>query len=181
MLMLRDPPLPKAPSRSDDQTIVAVRSPSSASLAVALRPSGVPSLMVVPALGAEIVTTGAALSTTVSVVWALPELPTLSAAEAVSVWVPTESVFRASVPPAPSEPSRLEAQAIEAVRSPSSGSLAVVARLTRVPSVAVEPLTGDVIVTVGGVVSPATEKLMLKSSGFALGMVAVSWQRTWKL
>jgi hypothetical protein len=52
------PPLPIAPSRSESQTSAAVRSPSSASLAVPAKPSRSPSVMLVPSAGRLIATVG---------------------------------------------------------------------------------------------------------------------------
>ena len=58
LLIVRVAPLPSAPSRSDDQLICAPRSPSSASLAVALSVSATPSSTTLPSAGDITATTG---------------------------------------------------------------------------------------------------------------------------
>ena len=51
------------------------------------------------------------------------------------VWLPTERPEVEKEPPVPMEPSRLEVQAREEVRSPSSASLEEPVKVTLVPSV----------------------------------------------
>jgi len=80
---------------------------------------------------------------------ARPVLPPWSVAEAVSTWVPVESALVVIVPPVPRTPSRLEVQAIAAVRLPSSRSLAVALRVTGAPGSKVAPAVGELMVTVG--------------------------------
>ena len=64
-----------------------------------------------------------------------PALLSLSVTEAVIVWVPAVNVLTSMEPPLPSEPSRLDVQAIAAVRvvSSSSTSVAVAVKLMLVP------------------------------------------------
>ena len=67
----------------------------------------------------------------------------------MSTWVPVESALVVIVPPVPRTPSRLEVQAIAAVRLPSSRSLAVALRVTGAPGSKVAPAVGELMVTVG--------------------------------
>ena len=93
------------------------------------------------------VTAGVVLMVMMTEAW--PVLPPWSVAEAVSTWVPVESALVVIVPPVPRTPSRLEVQAIAAVRLPSSRSLAVALRVTGAPGSKVAPAVGELMVTVG--------------------------------
>src|SRR5439155_1555798 len=135
-------PVPSAPSRLEVQAMVAERSPSSVSLAEPVKVTAAPGSNVAPVAGAVIRTAGVVL--TVMVIEARPVLPPLSVAAAVVGGVPG-----VIVPPAPMAPSRLEVQAIAAVRLPSSRSLAVALRVTGAPGSKVAPAVGALIVTVG--------------------------------
>src|SRR3990172_9436724 len=114
VVTLRGVPVPRLPSRSDDQAMAAARLPSSGPLA-----------------GPVMATVGAALTTTVMV--ALADLPPASVTEAVRVWVPELSVVTLRGVPVPRVPSRLDDQAMAAARLPSSGSLAVPVKVTVLP------------------------------------------------
>src|SRR3989442_1738392 len=83
---VRLPPVPSAPSRLEVQVTAAVRLPSSRSVAVAERVTGVPWTDRAPSAGAVIVTTGGSLTTIVICFW--PEKPRRLVAWAVIVCVP---------------------------------------------------------------------------------------------
>ena len=80
---------------------------------------------------------------------ALPVLVPVSVTDAVMVWFPSLRVVE-KLPPAPIGPLMLEVQARLAVRSPSSVSLAVPAKLIVAPEANVEPSAGLVMETEGG-------------------------------
>ena len=79
------PPVPSAPSRLDVHWMLALRLPSSASLAAAARRTSSPGTKLDPVVGAAIVTVGAAFTTTV--IPAVARLPPASVTFAVTVWV----------------------------------------------------------------------------------------------
>ena len=89
------------------------------------------------------------LDFTSSVITLDPSSPPLSVTRARIVWIPTDRSLVAKVPPDPSVPSRLDVQAIDPVRSPSSMSTAVPENSMRSPSVNADPVSGAVIVTAG--------------------------------
>ena len=97
--------------------------------------------------GAVTVTAGVVLMVMVTV--ARPVLPPRSVAEAVSTCVPVESALVVIVPPVPSPPSRLEVQAIAAVRLPSSRSLAAALSVTGAPGSKVALAAGELMLTAG--------------------------------
>src|SRR5207253_5819838 len=134
-------------SRLEVQVIREPRSPSSGSVAVAVRAIAAPGSKAVPAAGAVIVTVGVAFS--VTVIEARPVLPPLSVADAVMTWVPAESVLRVMLPPVPIAPSRLEVQATAGARLPSSASPAVAVKVVAAPVSRFAPVAGAVIATVG--------------------------------
>ena len=144
--VVRLAPVPRAPSRLEVHARLAARSPSS-SLAVPVKVTGVVSVLLLPSAGAVIATAGDPF--TVRVIVLLPAAPRLSVAEAVMVWVPTESAEVVTLAPVPRAPSRSELQARLAVRSPSSGSLALPEKVTAVPVSSVVPSAGAVMETVG--------------------------------
>ena len=146
----KEPPVPMAPSREEVQARLAVRSPSSASVAVPAKLMLVPSANVLPSSGAVMVTVGDVFELTVTVIESLPAKPPESVTKAVIVWVPTERTAEKE-PPVPMAPSRDDVQVRLPVRTPSSGSVAVPAKRMLVPSVKVLPLGGAITVTVGGV------------------------------
>ena len=75
--------------------------------------------------------------------------PTESETAAVRVCVPAESSAW-KLPPLPIAPSALEVHVRLAVRSPSSGSLAEPATFTSCPSGTLVPLSGELIMMLGG-------------------------------
>ena len=141
-------PEPSGPSRLELHRIAASRLPSSTSLAVAVNVTAAPGTASRPSAGAVIVTIGRALTTTVSV--ALADLPPRSATDAVIVCVPERSRLTSSRPPSPRGPSRLDAQVIPPLRSPSSRSRAAPVSVTVSPGAKSAPSAGDVISSVGG-------------------------------
>ena len=94
-----------------------------------------------------IATAGAAFTTTV--IAAVARLPPASMTVAVMVCVPERSVAMSSRPPEPSEPSRLERQAIAAARLPSSRSSAVPTNVIVSPGTKLAPPAGAVTAIVG--------------------------------
>ena len=78
-----------------------------------------------------------------------PERLPLSVTEAMILWEPAVSALE-KAPPLPIGPSMLDVQAREAVRSPSSKSPALPAKLMSVLSSKVAPWLGELISTVGG-------------------------------
>src|SRR5262245_30234721 len=84
-------PVPRLPSRLDDQRMLDERLPSSASAAVAARRSGLPVRKEPPARGARREITGAALGgRTITCRCAWPFTPAEFMTAAVIVWVPTD-------------------------------------------------------------------------------------------
>ena len=65
-----------------------------------------------------------------------PVRPPESFAVAVMVWTPVERFARTKLPPVPICPSRFETQRSEALTLPCSGSLALAAKLTEAPALA---------------------------------------------
>ena len=89
-------------------------------------------------------------ATTWTVTAAVAVSPPQSVAVAVSWCVPSLSRC-VMLPPVPSAPSRSDVQAIAAVRSPSSRSLALPAQVIRAEDASVWPLVGAVMATSGAV------------------------------
>ena len=144
------PPLPSTPSTSEAHDRLAVRSPSSGSLAVPTKLTLSPTLKPEPAAGAVIATLGPAFTVRViaSLPWSRPE----STTRAVMTWVPGEREVVENEPPlGPIVPSTSDDQLRLTVRSPSSKSVAVAAKLTLSPTLKAEPSAGAVMVTLGGV------------------------------
>src|SRR5437867_3689862 len=145
-------PVPRAPSRLDVQTSAAPRSPSSASVAVAARSTGLPASNAVPAAGATTPTTGGAFGgRTTTRRTASPVSPPASAATAVMLCVPAPRRVVVKEGPLPISPSRSERQRSAAERSPSVASAAVPLKARLVPAKIVVPSAGAAIVTTGGV------------------------------
>ena len=84
-------PLPRAPSRSELQARLTVRSPSSGSLALPEKATVVPVSSVVPSAGAVMETLGTLLGLMVTEIWSLSGRPPLSVTDAVMACVPRES------------------------------------------------------------------------------------------
>ena len=145
--VLKDPPEPMAPSRSEVHAMLAVRSPSSASLAEPVNVTLSPVLNPAPSTGAVIVTLGAAL--TVMVMASLSWSPPASVTLAVMTWVPADSAAVEKEPPLPMAPSRSDVHAMLAVRSPSSASLAEPVKVTLSPVLKPAPSAGAVMLTLG--------------------------------
>src|SRR5262245_53005238 len=144
------PPVPRLPSRLDDQRMAADRSPSSASPAVATRRSGLPVRNVPPAGGDRRVIVGATFGgRTVIVREAWPVTPAELVTAAVTVCVPTERWVAAKVGPMPISPSRSEVQRSDPERLPSAASVAAPVKVTLVPPKTVVALAGAEMVTVG--------------------------------
>src|SRR5262245_15907760 len=144
------PPVPRAPSRLDDQASCPVSVPSKSSSAVPVRATGVATATDVPLVGAVIRTWGAAFGLrTRTVICAEPVRPSLSVALAVITCVPTESLLTLSAAPLPRLPSRSELHWRRLARLPSSTSLAIPTKLIASPRKATAPAAGAVIVTVG--------------------------------
>ncbi len=120
----------------------AERSPSSASLAEAAKLTLSPVLYPEPSAGAVMLTLGAAFTVMVmaSESWRPPASVTL----AVMTWVPADSAAVAKEPPEPMAPSRSDVQAMLAVRSPSSGSLALPVKVTLSPALKAAKSAGAV-------------------------------------
>src|SRR2546426_4430527 len=148
VLVVSVPPVPSVPSRLEVQVMPVVRSPSSASRAVAVKVIGACGSGLGPGAGAGIVTRGVAL--TRIVIWAVDVRPVLSVTAAVIVCVPDESPLVVIVPPLPSAPSRLEVQVIAEARLPSSASVAVAGKVTAAAGSGLVPAGGAVMVTTGG-------------------------------
>src|SRR5581483_12231280 len=146
------PPVPRAPAMLDVQRMEAVRSPSSASVAVALRRTGFPVRSAVPSVGGRSVTTGIAFAgRTVTVRVAVALSPPVSVTEAVMTCVPTDKLAGVIRAPEPSGPSTLELHWTCADRSPSVVSDAVAVKTTPAFWKNVVPTAGAVIATAGGV------------------------------
>src|SRR2546430_1028997 len=105
---VRLPPVPSAPSRLEVQVMAAVRLPSSRSVALAVRVTGVPWMDRAPSAGAVIVSAGGALTTIVIVFW--PVRPRRVVAEAGVVGVPGRGVGRGGVAAGPRGPARGQGQ-----------------------------------------------------------------------
>ena len=103
-----------------------------------------------PATGA-----GGGAGVTVMLIDDVPGAPPLSVTEAVIVWLPTESVLTEIDAPAPMVPSALELQLMSDARLPSSPSFAVAVNVTVVVAGNEAPLTGAVMVRLGGVLALA--------------------------
>ena len=151
LAVVRLAPVPRRPSRLDDQRSDAPRSPSWESTAVAVRVSGIPAVTVV-ALGGEVmVTTGGTFGVpTVTVTCACPASPPASTAFAVRTWTPSRS-GTTRLAPVPSGPSTLDVQTSALLSVPFSASDAVPARDTGTPLGSLAPPDGVAMVTVGGV------------------------------
>ncbi len=119
------PPEPMVPARLDVHERLAVRSPSSVSLAFPVKKIGLPTVKLEPSGGALMAAVGGWLgSFTVTVIMSLPGSPPVSVTDAVMVCVPAVSVEVEKLPPEPMAASRLEVHERLAVREPSSVSLA---------------------------------------------------------
>ena len=154
------PPVPRNPWRLDVHVSCALRSPSAASLAVAASVTGVPAGSEAPRGGAVIVTVGGwfgACTDTVTCAW--PRSPLESVAAAVSTCVPGRSAAVTTAGPDPSGPSRLEVHSSDALRFPSSRSVAVPFSVIGSPAANVARSTGDVIATAGAL--PASVMMSL--------------------
>lgn len=148
-------PEPIRPATSEVQTIVAVTSPSSKSLAVALNVIVECVDVDVPSIGLDIATDGGALATVIAIVAILAE-PSASTTLAVIVCAPRERCF-VSVPPVPSTPSTSDVHVIDGVRSPSSKSLAVASRRMSSLVVKAAPLPGLEMAISGGAFATVTD------------------------
>src|SRR5262245_42921516 len=144
VLLVSDAPVPRMPSRSEDQRMV--REVSSKSVAVAVKVIDAPCSKVEPVAGPVMFPVGVELTTTVMDAEVL--LPPESVTEAVMVWVPELSVLLVSDTPVPRLPSRLDDQATE-VRVPSSRSLALAVKVIAWPCSKVLPVAGAVMLNVG--------------------------------
>ena len=117
-MVLKLPPLPITPSRSEDQESAAVSAAlsSSASVTLPAKLTLAPKVKFDPFAGDEIVTTGTApVALTVIVMAALSLNPPESVTDAVIICVPTLSVEIEKLPPFPMTPSRSELQLRAAV------------------------------------------------------------------
>ena len=141
-------PVPSWPSRSDVHTSDAPRSPSTLSVAVAVKVAAKWTGKSRPSCGAVMVTAGGR-SKTVSCTVATPVRPVAFRTVAVIVCVPRWRVAAVTLAPVPRAPSRLERQAIVPLRSPSRSSRAVAVNVTGWSSKKLEPAPGAVIVTCG--------------------------------
>ena len=146
---LRLAPVPRAPSRSDVQRIVAPRSPSIVSLAVAVKVVLCAKRTSVLSAGAVMATVGAAWWRISRVIWAMPARLERSVAQAVIVCTPIERLLIVRLAPLPIAPSRLEVQVIVDDRSPSIVSTAVAVKVIGFPS-AKSVRVGALMVTAGG-------------------------------
>ena len=142
-------PVPSAPSRSEVQRMVAPRSPSIVSLAVAAKVAVWAKRTSELSAGAVIATVGAGWWRISSVIWAMPARLERSVAQAVIVWTPIERLLVVKVGPVPIAPSRLDVQVIVDDRSPSIVSTAVAVKVIGFPS-AKSVRVGALIVTAGG-------------------------------
>ena len=142
------PPAPIAPSRLEVHDRLALRSPSSASVADAANAMLAPSVNEAPLAGLLIVTAGATLAATVTLITSEADRPPESVTVAVIACVPTLNTAE-KPPPVPIAPSRLDVHDKLAVTSPSSSSLAEAANAMLTPSVNEAPLAGPLIATAG--------------------------------
>ena len=113
----------------------------------------------------------------VRLIVSLPDDPPESVTSAVMVWLPTLSVDEFTEAPVPSEPSRLDDQAMFAEMSPSSVSVAVPVKVTSVFSCTLVPLAGEVMDTTGAVFTfpvpwMSNVKGLSSGSSFAIDTVA---------
>jgi hypothetical protein len=155
------PPVPIWPSRFDRHTSELVRFPYSVSLADPVNVVDVPSVSVAPFAGLAIVAAGAVFATGVVLtvidsMWATAVVyPMLSTTFAVMVWDPAGSL-RENDAPVPICPEIVDRQTSLLEMFPSVVSVADPEKLTVVVELAVAPLPGARIVTVGAVsASPA--------------------------
>src|SRR5207244_12263033 len=121
---------------------LAGRLPSSGSVAVPGRFRASPKPTSAPFGGDVIVTTGAALTTTVTE--DVAGFPPVSVTDAVMTCDPADNELVLIDAPVPRTPSWLELHWIAADRSPSSESLAVPAKVTRAPNWYSAPCAGAV-------------------------------------
>ena len=124
-----DRPVPSWPSRSDVHTSAAPRSPSTLSIAVAVKVAAKWTGKSRPSCGAVMVTAGGR-SVTVSCTVATPVRPVAFRTVAVIVCVPRWRVAAVTLPPVPRAPSMLERQLMALVMSPSRSSRAVAVKVT---------------------------------------------------
>src|SRR5438128_3794862 len=142
------PPVPSWPSRLEVQTMLAVRSPSSESMAVPVKVTGCPGRNLSPRLGEVMVTTGGASASTVSVTCELPVSLALSVADAVMVCTPADRLEVVKPAPEPIWPSRLEIHLRAELITPSVPLVAVPEKMTGAPARTL-PALGDAMVTTG--------------------------------
>src|SRR5262249_56791239 len=111
-------PVPSAPSRLELQRILALRSPSSLSEAVAARPSGSRlANSTVPSVGVVIRTTGGWFTT--RSIWATALAPLGAVTRPVVVWVPALSAGAGIVAPGPRGPARVREPRVYALPEPA--------------------------------------------------------------
>ena len=150
--LVKLPPVPRVPSRSEVQARPAVRSPSSRSFAVPTNWIGTPAVYARPASGAVIATSGgvSAAGCGVTLTWsrASPVSPRPSVTAAVMVWSPRASVVLTVAPP-PRSPWRSERQASEPERSSPAMSVAVPCSVIGSPTKKLAPSDGCRIRTLG--------------------------------
>src|SRR5262249_3914457 len=81
--------------------------------------------------------------------------------DAVMVWVPERRFVRVMLAPVPREPSRLDVQVMPALRSPSSASEAVPAKVIASPGLETEPVAGAMM-RMGGATWTGTRVLAVR-------------------
>ena len=146
--VLIERPVPIRPSRSDVHVSIGATSPSTLSMAVAVKVAAKCTGKRRPSCGAVMVTAGGR-SLTVSCSVATPVRPVEFRTVAVIVCTPRWSEAAVTLPPVPRAPSTLERQVMTPVRSPSRSSRAVAVKVTAWSSKALEPAAGAVIVSCG--------------------------------
>src|SRR5438445_3504476 len=142
-------PVPSAPWGSEVQRVVAPRSPSIVSLAVAAKVAVWAKRTSELSAGAVMATVGAGWWRISSVIWAMPARLERSTAQAVIVWTPIERLLVVKLAPVPIAPSRLDVQVSVEERSPSIVATAVAVKVVGFPS-AKSVRVGALIVTAGG-------------------------------
>ena len=138
----------------------------SPSVALATKLIDAPTEKLEPLPGDVIVTLGELL-VIVTLIESDPGLPLLSVTDAVIVCGPAERLPTLIDPPVPIGPSTLDTHAIDAVRATGSSrsSVALATKLIDVPRPKLEPLDGEVIVTLGSCANAvdATNKVAISS------------------
>ena len=179
LLMLA--PAPSAPSLSELHWTRLLRGPSKSSLAVAVKPTGVPAAAEPPSTGARIVTTGATfgvrMRTTICV---CRVAPALSVTAAVIVCNPTASAGTSIEAPVPSGPATLDDHVISSESVPSSTSVAAPCSVSGILVVTITAsFAGDEMVTTGGwsmvTVTCACPVAPLTSITFAVTVCVPGW------